>query len=67
MRAFPWWLLRLASPFVTTLRELLEMRYLWRHPVRMSNHRLTAVLGQEPHTDLDEAIHATLVGLACLP
>jgi nucleoside-diphosphate-sugar epimerase len=42
------------------------MHYLWREPVRMSNARLTAVLGREPHTPLDEAVEATLVGLGCL-
>ena len=67
VRAFPWWLMRLASPFVTTLREMLEMRYLWRQPVRMDNARLVAVLGQEPHTPLDAAVAATLTGLGCLP
>jgi nucleoside-diphosphate-sugar epimerase len=66
-RAFPWWLLRLASPFVVTARELLEMRYLWRQPVRMRNDRLIATLGREPHTPLQEAVEATLVGLGCLP
>jgi nucleoside-diphosphate-sugar epimerase len=65
-RKFPWWLVRLAAPFVATLSELLEMRYLWRQPVRMSNARLVAVLGREPHTPLDEAIEATLAGLGCL-
>jgi nucleoside-diphosphate-sugar epimerase len=65
-RAFPWWLLRLASPFVVTLRELLEMRYLWRQPVRMGNARLLAVLGKEPHTPLDAAVDATLIGLGCV-
>jgi nucleoside-diphosphate-sugar epimerase len=65
-RNFPWWLVRLAAPFVVTLRELLEMRYLWRQPVRMSNARLVAVLGREPHTPVDEAVDATLVGLGCL-
>ncbi len=64
--AFPWWLLTLASPFMATFRELREMRYLWRTPVRMDNARLIAVLGHEPHTPLDEAIEATLVGLGCL-
>lgn len=63
--AFPWWLLTLASPFVVTFREMREMRYLWRQPVRMDNTRLMAVLGQEPHTPLDEAVEATLVGLGC--
>jgi nucleoside-diphosphate-sugar epimerase len=63
--SFPWWLLTLASPFVTTFREMREMRYLWREPLRMDNARLTAALGQEPHTPLDEAVEATLVGLGC--
>lgn len=65
-RAFAWWLARLASPFVPTLRELLEMRYLWRHPLRMDNSRLLAVLGAEPHTPLEQAIKETLEGLGCL-
>jgi nucleoside-diphosphate-sugar epimerase len=64
--AFPWWLLTLASPFVATFREMREMRYLWREPVRMHNARLIAALGHEPHTGLDEAVEATLVGLGCL-
>ena len=67
LRAFPWWLVRLASPFVPTLRELLEMRYLWRTPVRMDNARLRAVLGDEPRTPLDLAVANTLRGLGCLP
>jgi nucleoside-diphosphate-sugar epimerase len=66
-RAFAWWLVRLASPFVETLRELLEMRYLWRVPVRMTHARLVGVLGREPHTPLDDAIEATLEGQGCLP
>jgi hypothetical protein len=32
----------------------------------MGNARLIAALGQEPHSPLDEAIEATLVGLGCL-
>jgi nucleoside-diphosphate-sugar epimerase len=64
--AFPWWLLSVASPFVTTLREMGEMRYLWKTPVRMDNARLVAVLGREPHTPLEEAVEATLVGMGNL-
>jgi nucleoside-diphosphate-sugar epimerase len=64
--SFPWWLLTLASPFVATFREMREMRYLWREPVRMDNARLIAALGREPHTPLDEALEATLVGLGCI-
>ncbi len=64
--AFPWWLLTLAAPFVTTFREMREMRYLWRNPLRMDNARLKAVLGREPHTPLEAAVEATLEGLRCL-
>lgn len=66
-RAFPWWLSTLAAPFVPVFRELREMRYLWRKPIRMSNARLLAALGDEPHTPLDEAVRRTLEGLGCLP
>ena len=65
--AFPWWLATLASPFVTVFREMLEMRYLWEQPVRMSNRRLLTVLGSEPHTPLDVAVRNTLEGIGCLP
>jgi len=66
-RAFPWWALTLAWPFVPVFRELREMRYLWRQPIRMSNARLLAALGSEPHTPLDVAVRRTLEGLGCLP
>ena len=63
---FPWLFLRLISPFVTTLRELMEMRYLWKQPVRLDNRQLIATLGHEPRTPIDEAIKTTLQGLGCL-
>jgi nucleoside-diphosphate-sugar epimerase len=66
IRTMPWWLMRLASPFVPLFRELAEMRYLWATPVRMGNARLTAILGAEPHTLLDVAVRNTLIGLGCL-
>ena len=65
-RAFPWWAVVLASPFVTMFREMLEMRYLWREPLRMDNRRLVAFLGEEPHTPLDQAVGEALSGLGCL-
>ena len=65
-RRFPWWLIRLASPFVPTMREVLELRYLWRQPLRLSNAHLVRELGREPHTALDEAVEATLIGIGCL-
>ena len=67
LAAFPWGLIRIAAPFMALPRELLEMRYLWTHDVRLANDRLLQVLGHEPHTPLDEAVEATLLGLGCLP
>jgi nucleoside-diphosphate-sugar epimerase len=66
IRQFPWPLIYAASPFVESFREMLEMRYLWQQPVRLDNLKLVAFLGAEPHTPLDAAVRATLVGLACL-
>ena len=59
----PWGLLPLAAPFSETLRELAEMKPFWRHPVRLENRKLTAFLGEEPHTPLDTAVRATMEGL----
>ena len=67
VRRFPWWLVWVAAPFVTTMREMLEMRYLWREPLRMDNARVTAALGREPVTPLDTAVEEALAGLGCLP
>lgn len=65
-KRFPWWMLRLASPFVPVFRELLEMRYFWRTPLRMTNAKLVDFLGEEPTTPIDEAVRETLVSLGCL-
>ncbi len=66
VRHFPWWAVQLASPLVPLMREMKEMRYLWQNPIRLDNSRLVALLGGEPHTPLEEALHSTLVGLGCL-
>ncbi len=59
IRPFRWLPVHLGAPFVTFLREVIEMRYLWRVPLRLDNRRLVALLGQEPHTALDEAVLAS--------
>ncbi|MDM9628792.1 NAD(P)H-binding protein [Rhizobium sp. S152] len=66
-RGFPWWMVPLAAPFIPFMRELKEMRYLWREPLRMPNTRLVAELGREPQTPIDEAVLKTLISLGCLP
>ncbi|HUN50839.1 MAG TPA: NAD(P)H-binding protein [Candidatus Sulfotelmatobacter sp.] len=67
IRRFPWPALYAAAPFVRLFREVLEMRYLWRVPLRLDNAKLVALIGPEPHTPLDQAVRQSLVGLGCLP
>jgi nucleoside-diphosphate-sugar epimerase len=67
VRRFPWPLAYLASPFVRLFREVLEMRYLWQEPLHLTNGKLTAAIGEEPRTPIDEAVRATLDAFACLP
>lgn len=64
--SFPWWAVELTWPFVRLFREVREMRYLWKRPIRLCNDRLIELLGQEPHTPLDTAMRTVLVGQGCL-
>lgn len=63
---FPWRLAGLARPFMPLMRELYEMRYLWRETIRLDNSRLVEFLGEEPHTPIDGPVKATLRSLGCL-
>lgn len=67
VRRFPWRLVRLAAPVVPLFRELVEMRYLWQQPLRLTNAKLEAAIGPEPRTPLVAAVRDTLAGLGCLP
>jgi nucleoside-diphosphate-sugar epimerase len=64
--SFPWLLAGLSRPFVPLMRELHEMRYLWKTTIRLDNKLLVARLGAEPRTPLDEAVKTTLSSLGCL-
>lgn len=66
VKALPWWAIRLIAPFNETMREMLEMRYLWQRPLRLANAKLDAFLDGEPHTPLDDAVRTTLTALGCL-
>ena len=66
VKAFPWWLMKVAGPFNETLRELSATKPLWRASIRLDNARLVAFLGEEPHTPLDAAVTATLRGLRAI-
>ena len=48
------------------MRELREMSYLWDVPLEMRNDKLLTVLGEEPHTPIDEAIRSSLTSIGCL-
>ncbi len=63
IRPFRWLPVYLGAPFVTFLREVIEMRYLWQVPLRLDNRRLVVLLGQEPHTALDEAVRVSHAAL----
>jgi nucleoside-diphosphate-sugar epimerase len=64
---FPWALLPLIAPFNATMREMIEMRPYWQNPVELDNKALVALLGEEPHTPLVEAMRVTLTALGCRP
>ena len=67
IKRFPWFVVYALAPVVPLFREMIEMRYLWKRPLRLDNAKLVAFLGGEPRTDLDEALRATLAGSGCLP
>lgn len=66
MRRLSWLVVGLAAPFVPLFREVMEMKYLWQMPIRMSNRKLVEFLGAEPRTPIDAAVSATLASLGCL-
>jgi len=45
---------------------LCEMRYLWRTPHALVNTRMKELIGDEPHTPLDDAVRDALGGLGLL-
>lgn len=63
IRTFPWPMVWALGPFVEMFRELWEMRYLWRKPIGLSNRKLVAFLGSEPHTPLDQALATGLADM----
>lgn len=60
IRPFPWIAIRLAAPFVRLFAELGEMTWLWNTSLALDNGRLVHLLGDEPHTPLDQAVAAAL-------
>ncbi len=61
----PWAALPLVGLFNPTMKEMVEMRPFWEHPVRLDNDDLVAAIGSEPHTPLDVAMATSLTALGC--
>lgn len=66
VRRFPWWVMRLLSPFGGFPREAADIAAIWTHPMRLDNRRLVELLGAEPRTPLDTAMRDTLVAMGCI-
>ncbi|BAM89157.1 conserved hypothetical protein [Bradyrhizobium oligotrophicum S58] len=60
VKPFPWIILWLAAPFVGFMREAIEMRWLWKQSLALDKGRLVGLLGEEPHTPLEDAVRAAL-------
>ena len=59
----PWLMLRAAGLFQGTVREVVKMSYLWRTPHSLTNDRLLALIGEEPHRPLDKALAGAIADL----
>lgn len=57
--SFPWFILKLMSLFSGVMRGVLEMRYLWNHPMELVDPRLDALLGPDFGTPFEDAVAAT--------
>ena len=62
----PWLAMHMLQGFAPVLREVLEMKYLWQHPLRLDNRKLLGVLGREPRTPLVVALRQSLQSMSCL-
>lgn len=60
LRQMPWWPIQIAKPFWPMARPLLETRYLWNTPHRVSSERFAELLADFEPTPLHEAIAASV-------
>lgn len=66
MTSMAWWVLRTGSPFVAMWREIVSMSYLRFEPHQLASTRLEGIIGEIPHTPLDQAVTEALedIGIA---
>jgi nucleoside-diphosphate-sugar epimerase len=60
IRPFRWIFLWLGAPFASFLREALEMTWLWKKTLALDNTKLRILIGEEPHTPLNDAVRAAI-------
>lgn len=65
--AFPWWFMRVASPFWELARELLEMRYLMDTPHRLDPAPMVALLPDFKATAFADVVAAHVGALGLRP
>lgn len=57
VKPYPWWALRLVSPFVPFMKSLMEMRYLWQYELNLADDKLRGALDAPvPQTPLGQAL-----------
>ncbi len=62
----PWPLIRIGALLLPTWAALSEMRYLWETPHKLTNDKLIALIGAEPHTPLSFAVQTALSDLGLM-
>jgi nucleoside-diphosphate-sugar epimerase len=63
VKPMSWWLIHALRPIMKVPRELSELSYLWHRPHRIDGTKLTAAIGELPHTPLDQAMAHALAEL----
>lgn len=57
---FPFWMLQAYGLIDPVIREVVKMRYIWRHPLQLTDARLDEILGENFNTPFDVAVAATV-------
>lgn len=66
--SIPWGLFKVLALFMPLMRDLLSMRYLWQHDIRLDGTALEALIGQPlKQTPLQEAVRSIVPALAQTP
>jgi nucleoside-diphosphate-sugar epimerase len=61
-----WWMMRTVGSIWKMGRELTEIGYLWQVPHRIDGAKLTAAIGNVPHTPLETAVARSLRELGAI-